>query len=1398
MNFKKLVAASMLTLLATSGVYATQPYGGCWHPDDIKNWSPETDPEAKFNRSKVPLATRFKEPTLMKANKNQFYEGQVCNATILFNMCSMCPSQGANNFIGYQPTYWQYMDKLVYWAGSASEGIIIPPPAGSIDAAHAQGVKVLGQIFFPPAAYGGTQTWVRQMVSKEDGKYIYAIKLYEIAKYLGFDGWFINEETGGASQAEWIAFIQEFNKIADENGDTHMEIQWYNASRTPNTAILASHKNTSQFLEYYAVGDYRSYASQIGCTQDEVFSKIYAGVQCVNSGLTGYNSSLNSAFPTTGHVGSLDLFCPEERAWKDNVSSLIGTVNDNGEKAYTATKKTFDNEEKVWVNQAADPSNITNTSWRGFSGAVLERSAIASIPFVSDMSVGIGKHRFVEGVKKGTQDWYHSGMQSILPTWRFWIENRGSIKVAIDWDDAFSGASSFKFTEIGSGDHMVRLYKTMIPLNVKANAIVVYKGGDAPNLFLSTASSTEADFSTSARKVTETNGWKVAEYDLSSLNGKTIYMVALNLEGAKGSTFQLGRFAMIPANYKPTATEISNAKIEASLGEEYGDIRISWDYDWSNDFDHFNIYTVEVSGKRTLVGQTRDEAFYIPRVDRNENDPSIDVEIDVVMKDGKETVAKTLTAMFPAPTAPIVTFKPSKSYVKINETVTLSARGTGKPSAWKWNLPAGLTLIDGALTDNTIKVRATALGRQTVILEATNAIGTSYNSVNIIDVLDNTAYAKITNIALKKTIVDYSGSTNATEVPEKMIDGVTKPTATNQKWCNVSPENWVIIDCGGIYRVYGFKIYDCKSGPENFENIRDYTIELSNDMKEWTTVVDEYNRDGDDIKEDYIVPTSGRYIRFTPKVAGTLRVWEFEAYGIDDMHMTMEVAPKEIRVQSGQTKNIKVNYNLNGDQRASDFSCQVTPMSNGVFTGAIAHYEENSFFNVPLTGGSSIGETDVRIRVVNDGAYKEEIVKVLVDCADQPNVLADLKAEVRHYKADYSYEAAFDRFDIAGLTDGDKTQEALLAIEDPSTHKDDVWAIFTAPEGETWNLAKVNIYLPDGNKSENDNGKAGFVNNTISIAVGDDLTSLTRVKIFDNLEEVSELEYIFPSPKETKYIAVICNLNPYFYPSLAEVEAYEQVDNSELEQTALEISNWDADVVAEATPVASHVTNAIDNQRWAFYSAAVDAEGAIANSQREIVTANNTLFTLAPFDGNNAKFLTKADALAPLKLVEPLECSEVRFLVVSTEGSSMLEYRLTYDDETTSEIFSANVPDWSAAASRAALTGFGRISKNDNSIDKSGTYCLYEFVVPADVEKKVASIDVANRSNGSYATILAVSAVKAPEIGGGVDSIENLIVNGSREIVGIYNIWGQRVVNPAAGVYVVRFADGTSAKVVVK
>ena len=113
MNLKQFSLSAALLLTTTMG-FSQQPFNVCCHPQDIRNWTPGSNPDDAFNVAKVPLQARFKEPTLMKANANQYYEGQICNSTILYPTCSLCPSQGElNNFLGYRPTYWQYMDKLV-------------------------------------------------------------------------------------------------------------------------------------------------------------------------------------------------------------------------------------------------------------------------------------------------------------------------------------------------------------------------------------------------------------------------------------------------------------------------------------------------------------------------------------------------------------------------------------------------------------------------------------------------------------------------------------------------------------------------------------------------------------------------------------------------------------------------------------------------------------------------------------------------------------------------------------------------------------------------------------------------------------------------------------------------------------------------------------------------------------------------------------------------------------------------------------------------------------------------------------------------------------------------------------------------------------------------------------
>lgn len=927
MEFRSIIghwgrALAALPAIAFSlAALAAQPYGYCWHPADLIKWD-GTDPAIRFNRSKTPLRSRAKLSESMKTNSNQHALGQITDASILYPRCSAAPSQGDFTFTGYQPTYWQYIDKLVYWAGSASEGIIIPPPAPMIDAAHNSGVPVLGQLFFPPTYYGGKREWVTQMLTKENGTYPYAVKLFEVARDLGFDGWFINEETGGGSDSDWAGFVAAFNKAADEEGYGDMEIQWYNARTAPNITILNAHPNTSQFLEYGAIGDKRSYATQLKCSPDETFSRLYAGIECAQAGLTGYGSYLNSAFPASGHLCSVALFCPEEHSWKDNVRDILDS-EDTGERAYAAVTKVFKDEEKMWVNTKGDPSSASG-SWKGISGYIMERTAITSVPFRTDFCVGVGKGKYAEGELLATGDWHHSGVQSVLPTWRWWIENRGSLRVDIDWDDVYSLGNSFHIygTPL-DGPKLMRLYKTEIPVEENLKLTLDYRGA-TPALALSTEPSLKPDviLDSPVIEITAGNPWRKAVYDLSALKGKTIYMIGFELKTMSDSNdvdLRLGSLAVLP-DRKFVSPEVVNPEMTAELGQEKGEISVTWEYEPNEDFDYFEIL-VKGDDRIIAAGHTRGEGFYFPEIKRPASG-TVDIEISAVLKDGSFEIKKAFKADFEELTAPEVRLTLTKSYLRVGEETTITAKATNFPTAYDWTIPTGLELV-GYPEEKSVKVKAVEEGTHKVGVKVTNDSGSTSYEVEAVDVLPEGVYSKVENVVRGKKVVDYSSCTNSKETPANLIDGVTNPSSVSAKWCTLDASSWVIFDCGAPYRFYGFKVYDCKSGPEDAENFHSYTIEVSDDGQNWTKIVDETGRQADNIKEDWIVPTEGRYIRFAPTVAGVLRVWEFEAYGLSPEAGIDEAAPDS----ANPVKNI---YTLDGIRRqAPQSGLNIVRFSNG-------------------------------------------------------------------------------------------------------------------------------------------------------------------------------------------------------------------------------------------------------------------------------------------------------------------------------------------------------------------------------------------------------------------------------------------------------------------------------------
>ncbi len=185
----------------TSNSIQNQPISSYWYPEDLLKWSANNDKDAKFNKSTVPLAKRVEKDKLDTINDTQNKDVKVVAISIMNANTSGNPSQGSNKFSANTFSYWQYIDKLVYWGGSAGEGLIVPPSPDVTDSAHRNGVPVLGTVFFPMTAHGGKMEWLNKFLEKDaNGNFPIVDKLIEVAENYGFDGWFINQETEGTEQ----------------------------------------------------------------------------------------------------------------------------------------------------------------------------------------------------------------------------------------------------------------------------------------------------------------------------------------------------------------------------------------------------------------------------------------------------------------------------------------------------------------------------------------------------------------------------------------------------------------------------------------------------------------------------------------------------------------------------------------------------------------------------------------------------------------------------------------------------------------------------------------------------------------------------------------------------------------------------------------------------------------------------------------------------------------------------------------------------------------------------------------------------------------------------------------------------------------------------------------------
>ncbi|HVJ46339.1 MAG TPA: hypothetical protein VM511_08135, partial [Luteolibacter sp.] len=472
----KVLALSLALLISgnvrSTAQYAFTPAAPQWHPPEILNWSPATDPNAPYNRSVVPLATRFTAPTaeanpalnaLWNVNPHARPDEARVQVITTFNTIPVASPSGFRTVRLCAPNMWQYTDDMVFWGGSDRDTkTILTPTAHTIDAAHRNGVRIYGKIFY---GWNGSPDdaalqRIRDLLVKSGNTFPVADKLIEAAVYYGFDGWFINQEnyqTNATDAQNMRDFIQYFRTKAASLGASHLRFIWYdamaeNGSRSFQNAFTTSNDGYMKtpggdlvahemFLNFWwynnasALSNSRAHALGQGISPYD----LYAGIWTENIRTLGKTPDPNGAnnlditwdylFPEgQPHHTSVGIYGGETPFYKGTSPSSVNTQ-----------------EEIYWSGPNSDPTNTAVTAglpnWNGFAHYIPANSAITTLPFVTNFNAGQGTLYNINGETAMTGNWTNLSVQDLLPTWRWIVTTTGtkSITPSLDYSEAYYG-----------------------------------------------------------------------------------------------------------------------------------------------------------------------------------------------------------------------------------------------------------------------------------------------------------------------------------------------------------------------------------------------------------------------------------------------------------------------------------------------------------------------------------------------------------------------------------------------------------------------------------------------------------------------------------------------------------------------------------------------------------------------------------------------------------------------------------------------------------------------------------------------------------------------------------------------------------------------------------------------
>ena len=827
-------------------VMQNQPTAPHWFPAELLNWTPSSDQNLNFNKSVIALATRVDKERLSPVNETQSKDKEVVAISIMNSSTSGNPSQGSNKFSANVFSYWQYVDKLVYWGGSSGEGLIVPPSADVTNAAHKNGVPVLGTVFFPMTAHGGKIEWLDEFLAKDENENFPLVdKLIEVATTYGFDGWFINQETEGTEEnpltAEHAKLMREFMIQFKDKAQGNLQIMWYdsmtvdgemewqNALTDKNQFFLVGDNQemiaNSMFLNFWWTEDKFVKDNLIAATTEKANElgidpfTIFAGVDVQANGV---NTPIRWDLYEAGNI-SLGLYCP---SWAYASASSIDDFHAK--------------ENRLWVNEQGNPAiatTATETEWRGISTYIIEKSVVNTLPFVTNFNLGHGYNFFIDGEKVSETDWNNRSLVDVAPTYRWMIENEGTntLSADIDYASAFYGGTSIKLYGNLEAKKVstIKLYSADLKLEENVTYTTTVKVSDDVNVDLVLEFHDGSTETIKSKDKVTVDEWSTLSYDVSNLVEKSIKTISYAIssdEDTSGLKLNIGNISIIKDVESKQAT-VSNVKVDDTVFDEeamFAGVKLSWDGNVESG-DYYEVYQVNQDGTKSFLGATVNTNFYYNALPREGELNNTNFEVIAVNKEGEQGQASTASMEWPDNSLPKADFVISKTLVAPGESITFESRSSLNTEEFLWEF-AGAT-VDSS-TDENPMVSYDNEGVYTVRLTAKNKSGQNTKTMDTVITVMSGA-EELVNLSEGKT-TEASGFVNNHEAPQFAIDSLL-----DTKWCatGIAP-HWIVIDLGEVKTISEVHMAHAEAGGESDGmNTKAYTIEVSQDGVNFEEVV---------------------------------------------------------------------------------------------------------------------------------------------------------------------------------------------------------------------------------------------------------------------------------------------------------------------------------------------------------------------------------------------------------------------------------------------------------------------------------------------------------------------------------------------------------------------------------